>query len=65
MSHFLTEGEIEELLTDATAADRVMAERSILKAALAPRLRRLLEEQRTLRDQAGERERFAAEEVKW
>ena len=57
----LTEYELEQLVQDAGRADRGQRPRD----ALEPRIRRLLEEQRTLRDEAGQRERMAAEERSW
>ena len=54
----LTDHELEQLLSDAERVDRYA-----LIEPMTPRIRRLLEEQRELREQAGERERMAAEEV--
>jgi hypothetical protein len=54
----LTDHELEQLLSDAERIDRYA-----LIEPMTPRIRRLLEEQRELRDQAGERERMAAEEI--
>ena len=52
---------MESWSSDAVRADRGQRPRH----ALEPRIRRLLEEQRTLRDEAGQRERMAAEERTW
>lgn len=65
MSH-LTEHELDELLENARTADMIMlSPRNLSRvwAPLAPRIQRLLQEQRELREQAGERERMAAQEI--
>ena len=56
MSH-LTDYEIEQLFADARRADRALG------TLMLERLTRLIQEQRELREQAGERERMSAEEV--
>lgn len=61
----LSEYELEQLLRDAQNADAVLDARRAKWNPLEPRIRRLIQEQRTLRDQAGERERMNAEEVEW
>lgn len=54
----LTEHELSQLLTDCEVIDRYG-----LVEPMVPRMRRFLDEQRELREQAGERERMAAQET--
>ena len=54
----LTDHELETLLHDAEVVDR-----SGLVEPMVPRMRRLLNEAKELREQAGERERMAAQEI--
>jgi Rad3-related DNA helicase len=61
----LSDHELDQLLRDAQTADAVLDARRAQWTALVPRIRRLLEEQRELREQAGERERVAAQEQGW
>lgn len=61
----LSDHELDQLLRDAQEADTVLDARRARWQAIVPRLRRLLEENRTLRGEAGERERMAAEETTW
>jgi hypothetical protein len=63
LSH-LTDHELDQLLQDAMAIDRQMRKRanffSTVSEPLTPRMQRLLQENRTLRDQAAERDHMAA-----
>jgi hypothetical protein len=59
MKH-LSDEELDQLLSDAGRADKRLRPISRDYQALQPRITRLLEEQRTLRDQAAEREHMAA-----
>lgn len=61
----LSDQELDDLLRDAQAADTTLDARRAHWTPLVPRLRRLLEENGTLRDEAGQRERMAAEETRW
>lgn len=61
----LSDHELDQLLRDVQEADTVLDARRAHWQALMPRMRQLLEENRTLRDEAGERERVAADEVTW
>lgn len=61
----LSDGELDQLLRDAQEADTVLDARRAHWTGLVPRLRQLLEENRTLRGEASERERMAAEETTW
>ena len=65
MSH-LTDHELDQLLQDAIAIDRQMRKREnffrTVSEPLTPRMQRLLQENRTLRDQAAEREHMASME---
>jgi hypothetical protein len=60
----LTDYELDTLLQDALAIDRTMRKREVMfptvSGPLAPRMTRLLQESRELRDQAAEREHMAA-----
>lgn len=56
----LSHTDLEDLLADA-----ILADRNATGTPIAPRLRVLLQEQRRLREEAGERERLAAQEVGW
>jgi hypothetical protein len=55
VSH-LSDEELNQLLIDAGRADKRLRPVSREYAPLVPRITRLLEEQRTLRDQAAERD---------
>lgn len=59
MTH-LTAHALEELIEDARLVDRGRP-----RPAILPRIRQLIEENRELREQAGERERMHAQEVGW
>lgn len=61
----LSDHELDQLLRDAQEADTVLDARRAHWQGITPRLRKLLEENRTLRDESGERERMAAEEHTW
>jgi hypothetical protein len=61
----LSDHELDQLLRDAREADTVLDARRAKWEALVPRIRRLLDEQRELREQAGEREKMAAQEQTW
>lgn len=59
----LTDHELDQLLQDALAIDRMMRKRETLfptvSGPLAPRMTRLLQESKELRDQAAERTHMA------
>lgn len=61
MSEHLTEGELDQLLSDAQAVDRGMHP----KLKIFPRLRRVLAELKEIRDQQGVREFIEGQEVIW
>jgi len=65
MAQPLSDHELEMLLSSAGQADRVMKHQDVHHVPITPYLRRLLEENRELREQAGERERAYAQEQQW
>lgn len=56
----LSDFELEQLIQDVQTADRMMPYVVPKHEAMSPRMGRLLQESRELRDQAAEREHMAA-----